>query len=105
MSVVIPLQAVANQQFTVVLDGDNYNMTFKALDQVMAVTISRGGVVLLTNQRVLAETPLMPYRYLETGNFVFIAEGPEIPFYTAFGVTQTLLYFTADELRAIRDGT
>lgn len=105
MSVVITLQAVPNQSLTIVLDGFVYDMEFKVVSDVMAVTIKRDNVNLISGSRFVAGSPLIPYQYLEQGNFIFVSEGSEIPFFTEFGVTQTLLYYTQSELEAIRSGS
>lgn len=105
MSVVIPLQALPNQELSVVLSGSVYDLTFTAVGTVMAYTLARDNVTLLSGARAVAGTPLLPYRYQEAGNFILITDDGAIPFYTAFGVTQTLLYYTAAELEAIRGGS
>lgn len=102
MSFIVPLQPVANQSLTMVLDGSSWEIRLKALDQSMAVTVIRNNVTLLSGLRVVAEVPLIPYRYLESGNFIFISETKDLPFYPNFGLTQTLLYYSASELEAIR---
>lgn len=106
MSVVIPLQPIPNQSFPITLDGNNFDLKFQAIsEECMAVTIVRNDVRLISGHRVVAGMPLLPYRYLETGNFIFISETQNIPFYTEFGLTQTLLYFSQSELDTIRGDT
>lgn len=102
----IPLQAIPNQSFTVQLDDRFYNMALKTANGIMALDISRDNQVLLTGARVVAGTPLLPYNYLEnsSGNFIFITANEELPDYAQFGVTQSLLYASNDELEAIRGG-
>lgn len=102
MSFVIPLQPVPNQELTVTLEGNSYSIKLQALRNTMAVTLAINGVTILSGLRVVTGTPLIPYSYLENGNFIFIADNTDIPFYPDFGVTQTLLYFTNAELRALR---
>ena len=105
MSVVIPVQAVPNQNLTITLDQANYTITLKTMGDLMAASIVRDGVTLFTNQRVVAGTPLIPYRYQEAGNFIFITADDSFPFYEQFNVNQFLLYFTAAELVTLRAGT
>ena len=104
MSFVVPLRPIPNQSFPIVLDGNNFRLTFKSLTENMAVTIERNNVTLISGHRVVAGTPLLPYRYLEegTGNFIFVSDTENIPFYTDFGINQVLIYNTAQELAAIR---
>lgn len=105
MSLIIPLQPIPNQSLSVVLDGSSYDIRLNALTDTMAVTIARDNVTLLSGLRVVSQVPLIPYLYLEQGNFIFTVDDSDIPFYTDFGVTQTLLYFSSEELRVIRGGS
>lgn len=104
MSFLIPLRPVPNQELSTTLDGVRFILRFNALDEAMAVTITVGGEILLIGQRVVSGVPLIPYRYLESGNFIFVSDNTDIPFYTDFGLTQNLLYYTAEELRGLRVG-
>jgi len=54
---------------------------------------------------VVPEFPLIPYRYLEEGNFIFITANQEYPDYRQFGTTQFLFYATQEELDAYRGRT
>ena len=105
MSVVIPVQAIPNQSLTVTLDQSTYAITLKTMGTLMAASIVRDGVTLFTSQRVVTGTPLIPYQYQESGNFMFITADDTFPFYEQFNVTQFLLYFTADELVTLRAST
>lgn len=68
----------------------------------MFADISRDGSVLLTGVRVLAGEPLIPYRYLEDGNFIFITANDEMPFWSEFGNSQVLVYLSKEEIDAVR---
>lgn len=98
---VIPLQSIANQAFSVFLDGSNYDIALKATNGVMSVDIVRDGVAIISGQRVVANETLIPYTYLETGNFGFLTNDDDIPYFTNFNVDQTLLYFSPDDLTSL----
>lgn len=98
----IPLAAVANQEFSVTLDERFYDFRIVYAGGCMAVTISRDSVLLVENLRMVAGTPLLPYAYQEEGNFVLQTLDGDLPDYTMFGVSQSLLYVTADEIAALR---
>lgn len=98
----IPIEAIANQQFSVRLDNALYDITIKETRGVMSVTIARDDVVLIANSRVTAGTPLLPYQYDEIGNFVMLVEDEELPYWTNFGITQQLIYVTAAEVEGYR---
>ena len=107
MSIEIPLEAIPNQSFSIRLDAHRYVLTIKEMGDVMAVTIERDSVVLVSNMRAVAGTPLLPYPYLsqEFGNFIFTNTDPEaIPYYTDFATTCKLVYSTAAEIAAAVNG-
>lgn len=101
----IPLEAIPNQSFSVRLDDALYDITIKEARGIMAVTIVRDNVELVSGLRATAGTPLLPYRYQESGNFIITTENDEIPYYTQFGVTQNLIYASQEELEVLRAGT
>ena len=102
MSQLISLSTTANQSFTANLDGDNYDITIKETNGVMSFTLVRNEVTIFTNLRIVAGVPLIPYRYQETGNFLIETQNNCIPYYTQFGITDFLLYFSPSEVVAAR---
>jgi hypothetical protein len=98
----IPLQATANQTLSVQLDGARYSLTFKEAGGVMVADVTRDDVVVLYGARVVSGSPIIPYAYLEAGNFVLLTEDDDLPYYTEFETTQSLVYVTADELADLR---
>lgn len=100
----IPLAAIPNQAFTVALDGHNYAFKIYAIDDCMAVDLTRDNTLILSGQRVVANFPIIPYGYLENGNFIFDTFNDDLPYYTQFGITQSLIYASALELSTLRAG-
>ena len=98
----VPLQAVPNQQLSIQLGVSRYDITIKEAIGVMSATVVRDGVTLIENVRLVAATPVLPYDYLEEGNFALTTADEELPDYTRFGVTQYLVYLDAVELAALR---
>lgn len=98
MSQIIPIQTMANQQFTVFLEGSNYDITLKATNDCMSVNLIRDGVVIIQGFRVVAGTPIIPFEYLETGNFIFLTQNDDLPDYTKFNISQFLYYYSTAEL-------
>jgi hypothetical protein len=98
----VSLAAVPNQSLTVQIADRIYDLSFRLTGAVMSASISRDGVPLVTNLRVTAGTPLLPYRYQEEGNFLLTTEAEQLPDYAQFEVTQFLVYVTAAELEAYR---
>lgn len=98
----IPIQAIPNQAFTVILDGNTWDFVIKSTNGVISVSLALNGVDVLDNARAVANMRIIPSRYEEAGNFVFATQDFALPDYTQFNVTQVLLYASAAELAAIR---
>lgn len=98
----IDLAAIANQAVAIRLDNQLYSLAVHATGGVMSVDITRDGETVVAGQRAVAGSPLIPYTYLEAGNFVFVTEGEEYADWRKFGASHFLLYANADELAAIR---
>jgi hypothetical protein len=96
----IQLEPIPNQSLNVRLDGSRYVIELKEAGGMMAVTIDRDGVRLVTGFRCPEGIPLIPYLHLFSGfgNFVFVSEG--IPYYPDFGATCSLVYASVEEISA-----
>lgn len=100
----VSLAAVPCQSFTIQLEGRFYEIAVREVGAgAMAATIVRDGESLVSSMRLTAGTPLLPYRYQESGNFLLLTEADALPDWAEFGVTQFLVYVTADELAAYRE--
>lgn len=97
----INLQAIPNQKLSVNVDNILYEITIKETNGVMSATVVRNGETLLSNNRLVGGTPLIPYKYMQDGNFIITTNNDEIPFYDQFGLTQFLIYASAEELEAL----
>ena len=95
----IPLQAIANQELSIPLEDARYVITVKEASGGMVCTIQRNDVVLIQNVRLCADTPVLPYEYLQqgAGNFFMSTQNQELPWWEQFGITQFMTYLTADE--------
>ena len=98
----IEIAPVPNQSFSVRLDDQQYDFVIKFEAGVMSVTITRDNVLLVSNLRAVPGEPLLPYRYLESGNFVITTKDGDYPNYLEFGVTQNLIFASHAELEALR---
>jgi len=102
MPVNVPLQAVPNQSFTVNLSGVVFDITIRYCAGIMAMSLTINGVDTIDNIRCVAGSPVIPSQYQENGNFLFITSNFQLPIYTQFNVSQSLVYFSAAELAAYR---
>lgn len=98
----IPLQALANQELSIPLDGARYVITVKEAAGAMVCTIERDGVIVVQNTRLLADAFVLPYDHMHptTGNFFVSTQGADIPYFDQFGITQFMVYATAAEIEA-----
>ncbi len=104
MAVQINIQPVPNQSLSIALDDVQYDISIKEINNSMAVDLSRNNQLVIQGARVVAGTPFIAYRYLEDGNFIFTTAHGEQPYYTKFGISQSLIYLTRAELAEIRSG-
>ena len=102
MTQLVPLLSIPNQQFSVTFDDQRYDITLKDVGNLMAMDMVRNNITLYQGLRVVAGQPLIPYRYQESGNFIFVTLDNCLPFYTRFGVDQALVFASQTELVAFR---
>lgn len=98
----IPLIQSPNQSFSVRLDNTRLVMRLKEANAVMFADLERAGSPVVSGMRFIAGEPLIPYRYLEEGNFLFVTLNDELPDWRKFGTSQQLIYLTAAEIDALR---
>lgn len=100
----IALSKVPNQSFSITFAKHFYDFTILETNGCMCVTISRDNILLLSNARLVAQSPVIPFRYLEDneGNFVMSTLNNDLPYWDQFGITQSLIYLTATEVEAFR---
>lgn len=98
----IPLQAIANQELSIPLDGARFVLRIKEAAGAMVCSIERDGVTLIRNTRLVADQFVLPYGYLHAGfgNFFVGTTDEEIPYWDKFGVTQFMVYVTEVEIAA-----
>lgn len=98
----ILLDPIPNQQFDLQVDGVRYSVEIKETrDGMMCCTIERDGIEVVSGQIIPAWSPLIPFVYLEHGNFIFETPNDEIPYYTEFGAIHRLFYVSVEELASI----
>lgn len=94
----IPLQALPAQTFSVPLDNNVWDISIKLTAGAISCSFILNGTKVIDNIRAVAGYRLIPYDYLQDGNFAFITMNFEVPDYTKFGTTQKLVYISQAEL-------
>ena len=98
----IPISSVPSQSFPVTIDNNLFVIGIRYTSGVMSVSISINGVDVIDNIRAVAGSPLIPSQYQENGNFMFLTQNFQLPIYTQFNVSQSLIYLSPSELAAYR---
>lgn len=98
----IPIEALPNQSFSIPLDNNQWDIVIKSTNGTVSVTMTLNGALVIENMRAVAGMRVIPSRYEEAGNFVFVTTNFQVPDYTKFGTTQQLIYASAAELAAQR---
>lgn len=98
----IPIKVFPRQSLSVVLENVLYELSLKECNGIMAVSVMRDGVAIVSNRRAVAGMPVIPPGYLEQGNFIFLTANDELPYYTDFAGAGTFVYVTREELTDIR---
>ena len=95
----ITLLAVPNQAFSVTIDGVLWELAIKVARGTMLADVKRDGVDLVLGQRIVAEYPILPYRYLShAGNFTILTRNGDLPWWEEFGRSQALVYLEPSEV-------
>lgn len=94
----IPVAAIPNQSLTVRLDDRRLVLRLKESNGVMVADLDRDEVRIISGVRVLAGEPIIPYRYLEEGNFILLTINDELPDWREFAATQNLVYLSPAEV-------
>jgi len=104
MSQIIPLEKIPRQSLTVQLDGLRYELRIVDIGGMMAIDVRIDDALVISGHRLLGNSPVIPYRYMEStgGNFMVVTADDEFPMWTEFGGTQYMTYMTAAEMAAFR---
>ena len=100
---VIPIKALPNQTLSALLDDNQWDIALRDCNGVISCSLSKNAVVIVENARAVAGMRILQAHYQEDGNFAIISNDEGIPDYRQFGVTQFLVYISADELAVSRE--
>lgn len=100
----IQVQAIPNQTLTASLSGNFYQIALNQTLDALCATIYVNNILVISGVRIVAGAPIIPYQYLENGNFALLTMDDELPNYLQLGVTQSLVFASMIELATIRSG-
>ncbi|MCY1196401.1 hypothetical protein D9M72_77440 [compost metagenome] len=97
--IAIDLIRAPNQSLSATINGVLWELTIKVARGTMLADVRRDGVDLILGQRIVAEYPILPYRYLShQGNFAILTRDGELPWWEEFGRSQSLVYLDPSEV-------
>lgn len=95
----IDLIQAPNQAFSITINGVVWDLAIKVARGTMTADVKRDGVDLVVGQRIVAEFPILPYRYLShQGNFAILTRDGDLPWWEEFGRSQSLVYLEPSEV-------
>lgn len=95
----INLDSIPNQSFSTYIDGVPYSITLRTAQGATLVTIESGGEALITNALCVPGENLLSYNSRrKKGNFRFVCQNDEYPYYENFGKNCFLTYVPEEEL-------
>ncbi len=99
---IINIDPVPNESFSVTINGDRWDFILKQATNSMTCTLSLNNEEILSGQRIVAGTPIIPYAYLSgRGNFVILTENDQLPEWEEFGNSQLLIYASPSEIDSV----
>jgi len=99
MSINVEIKPVPNQNFIFLYKGDVWELTFRHCTNVMAASIVVNGETLCLNQRIVADSLILPYvRFWKKGNFYLKTRDSQLPKWNLFGTEQLLYFIEPEEL-------
>jgi hypothetical protein len=102
MPLSINLAPIPNQSLSVTINQVLYELRFFFVSNVMCCDLAINSVTVLSAMRLVAGSFIIPYNYLQNGNFIITTLNGEIPNYSFFGATQFLLFLTNAEVAALQ---
>ena len=98
----IDLQQIPNQEFIRIIDNTRYQIRLRSFHNMTLADVYINDIPVKLGLRCTPNCLLIPYEYLtEGGNFMFYSSDSSYPYYTKYGVTQSLIYLTASEVKEI----
>lgn len=99
----IAFQSIPSQVFNYIDPaGNQWDIGIRLVSQQVAFSFTLNGATLITGITAVPNVPIIPYQYLENGNFLITTQNQQIVDYTQFGLTQTLYFLEPADLAALR---
>lgn len=103
MSLNIPIVAVPNQSFSVVLEQQNCKINLLTRGDIIYFDLFLNNQAIILGRQINI-SPILPYKYIQqkfNGNFIILNNDGNLdttPNYRLFGISQSLIYYTLADL-------
>ena len=98
----IELNNIPNQVFSITLNGMQYRIAVRTIQNFTLISVWQNGDILFYNQVCTPNAFVNPYNYVsENGKLYFRCLDNEYPNYKKFGDTQKLYFLTPDEVSSL----
>ena len=100
----INLAPIPDQTLSITQAQTLYDLRIFLAANVMCCDLSINSVPVVTSMRIVSGMFIIPYWYLQNGNFLISTLDGDLPYYDQFGVTQFLTYASQAEAEAFLNG-
>lgn len=101
----IPLKNLPNFSFSVLLDGLDYRIAIRTIQDLTYMSVWIDGELLFYNQLCTPNNWVNVYNYISVnGKFFFKCLDNKYPNYKSFGITQSLVFYNKDEVEGVNEG-
>lgn len=98
---IIPIAPIPNQTLSVVLENNFYQIQLQQVAGIVSATIVMNASTVISGQRCVGGSLIIPYLYLQSGNFFFQTANLDLPSYDQFNITQNLVYISIADIQQI----
>jgi hypothetical protein len=98
----INLAPIPNQTLSVTIAQVLYELRFFLVANIMCCDLSINSIPVLSAMRLVAGSFIIPYNYIQNGNFIITTLNDELPYFDKFGASQFLIFLTNAEVAAIQ---
>lgn len=96
----IDLDRIPNQTFNIMLENTNYRVALRSIKGLTYMSVWANGEILFYNQICVPNGYVNPFNYLsQNGKFYFQSDNGDYPYYTEYGKTVRLYFYTKDEVK------
>lgn len=95
-----------NQKFSVNTDSGNIEIELRTIDNITLMSVSRNGEQIISSIKVVPNTLLMNYEYLQEqyGDFIFTTTDNEYPYFKTFNNASKLYWLNYEEIQEFKNG-